>query len=149
MLENKVNQTSFKAMRAKLAAHPIEDVGAKLRHMMPWIQKGALVDKDEELIEANAQGSIDRIVRDGRACPGHLRFRLCRAGDENILASLGQVFRKSFPVSPCRKPDLSHFLRGLVMQRNMAKIISKYMWRGRVPEPCLFRRSRWASSSQS
>src|SRR3978361_811881 len=45
MLENKVNQTSFKATRAKLAAHPIEDVGAKLRDMMPWIKKGALGDK--------------------------------------------------------------------------------------------------------
>src|ERR1700723_1231191 len=45
MLENKVNQTSFKATRAKLAAHPIEDVGVKLRDMMPWIKKGALVDK--------------------------------------------------------------------------------------------------------
>ena len=31
MLENKVNQTSFKATRAKLAEHPIEQVGAKLR----------------------------------------------------------------------------------------------------------------------
>jgi len=28
----------------KLAQHPIEEVGAKLRDMMPWI-KGALVDK--------------------------------------------------------------------------------------------------------
>jgi len=45
MLENKVNQTSFKATRAKLAQHPIEEVGAKLRDMMPWIKKGALVDK--------------------------------------------------------------------------------------------------------
>jgi ketol-acid reductoisomerase len=45
MLENKVNQTSFKATRAKLAEHPIEQVGAKLRDMMPWIKKGALVDK--------------------------------------------------------------------------------------------------------
>src|SRR6202048_663167 len=47
MLENKVNQTSFKATRAKLAAHPIEDVGVKLRDMMPWIKKGALVDKSK------------------------------------------------------------------------------------------------------
>src|SRR6056297_1458900 len=31
MLENKVNQTSFKAMRAKNAAHPIEKVGEDLR----------------------------------------------------------------------------------------------------------------------
>ncbi len=45
MLENKVNQTSFKAMRTKLAEHPIEHVGAKLREMMPWIRQRALVDK--------------------------------------------------------------------------------------------------------
>jgi ketol-acid reductoisomerase len=47
MLENKVNQTSFKAMRAKMAAHPIEDVGAKLRAMMPWIKQRAMVDKSK------------------------------------------------------------------------------------------------------
>jgi ketol-acid reductoisomerase len=46
MLENRVNQTSFKAMRAKNAAHPIEEVGAKLRAMMPWIKQRAMVDKD-------------------------------------------------------------------------------------------------------
>jgi ketol-acid reductoisomerase len=45
MLENKVNQTSFKATRARLAQHPIEEVGAKLRAMMPWIAKNKLVDK--------------------------------------------------------------------------------------------------------
>src|SRR3982075_4383087 len=45
MLENRVNQTSFKAMRAKCAAHPIEAVGAKLRDMMPWIKARALVDR--------------------------------------------------------------------------------------------------------
>jgi ketol-acid reductoisomerase len=45
MLENKVNQTSFKAMRAKAGAHPIEEVGAKLRAMMPWIAKNKMVDK--------------------------------------------------------------------------------------------------------
>jgi ketol-acid reductoisomerase len=28
-----------------LAEHPIEEVGEKLRGMMPWIKKGALVDK--------------------------------------------------------------------------------------------------------
>src|SRR3984893_1752465 len=46
MAENKVNQTSFKAMRAKAAAHPIEEVGARLRAMMPWIGANKLVDKD-------------------------------------------------------------------------------------------------------
>jgi ketol-acid reductoisomerase len=45
MLENKVNQASFKAMRRRNAAHPIEEVGEKLRAMMPWIAKNRLVDK--------------------------------------------------------------------------------------------------------
>ena len=45
MLENKVNQTSFKAMRHRLSEHPIEQVGEKLRAMMPWISKNALVDR--------------------------------------------------------------------------------------------------------
>src|ERR1044072_3189996 len=45
MLENKANQTSFKATRAKLAAHPIEQVGEKRREMMPWIKARAWVDK--------------------------------------------------------------------------------------------------------
>ena len=56
MLENKVNQTSFKATRAKLAEHPIEQVGAKLREMMPWIKQRALVDKSEELIALRHAG---------------------------------------------------------------------------------------------
>src|SRR3954462_8035116 len=45
MLENRVNQTPFKAMRAKMAAHPIEEIGAKLRAMMPWIKQRAMVDR--------------------------------------------------------------------------------------------------------
>ncbi|MGQ3673280.1 ketol-acid reductoisomerase [Xanthobacter sp. TB0136] len=45
MLENKINQASFKATRARNNAHPIEEVGAKLRDMMPWIKEKALVDK--------------------------------------------------------------------------------------------------------
>jgi ketol-acid reductoisomerase len=32
-------------MRRATAAHQIEEVGAKLRGMMPWISKNALVDK--------------------------------------------------------------------------------------------------------
>lgn len=47
MLENKVNQASFKAVRARNAAHPIEEVGTKLRDMMPWIKEKALVDKEK------------------------------------------------------------------------------------------------------
>ncbi len=45
MLENEVGQTSFKTMRAQAAAHPVEEVGAKLRAMMPWIAENKLVDK--------------------------------------------------------------------------------------------------------
>ena len=45
MLENEVGQTSFKTMRAQAALHPVEEVGAKLRAMMPWIAENKLVDK--------------------------------------------------------------------------------------------------------
>ena len=45
MLENKVNQTSFKATRRRNAEHPIETVGEELRGMMPWIGANRLVDK--------------------------------------------------------------------------------------------------------
>ncbi|EJW12564.1 Ketol-acid reductoisomerase [Rhodovulum sp. PH10] len=47
MLENKVNQASFKAMRAKMAQHGVEQVGEKLREMMPWIKQRAMVDKSK------------------------------------------------------------------------------------------------------
>ena len=45
MLENKVNQTSFKATRRRNAEHAIETVGEELRGMMPWIGANRLVDK--------------------------------------------------------------------------------------------------------
>ena len=45
MLENRVRQTSFRAMRARAAEHDIEKVGEKLRAMMPWIAEHKLVDK--------------------------------------------------------------------------------------------------------
>ena len=45
ILENKVNQASFRATRRRNAEHPIEVVGERLRAMMPWISKNALVDK--------------------------------------------------------------------------------------------------------
>ena len=45
ILENKVNQASFRATRRRNAEHPIELVGGRLRAMMPWIGKNALVDK--------------------------------------------------------------------------------------------------------
>jgi len=45
MLENKVNQASFKAMRRRSSEHQSEEIGEKLRAMMPWIAEGRLVDK--------------------------------------------------------------------------------------------------------
>ncbi|MBT4487566.1 MAG: ketol-acid reductoisomerase [Rhodospirillaceae bacterium] len=47
MLENKVNQASFKAMRRRSSEHQSEEVGEKLRAMMPWIAEGRLVDKEK------------------------------------------------------------------------------------------------------
>ncbi len=47
MLENRVNQSSFKAMRRRAGEHPIEQVGEKLRGMMPWIAQNRLVDKSK------------------------------------------------------------------------------------------------------
>jgi ketol-acid reductoisomerase len=45
VLENAAGQASFKAMRRRGAEHPVEQVGAKLRAMMPWIGQNRLVDK--------------------------------------------------------------------------------------------------------
>src|SRR6059058_811508 len=45
MVENAAGQPSFKATRRNNAEHPIEEVGARLRAMMPWIEKNKLVDK--------------------------------------------------------------------------------------------------------
>jgi ketol-acid reductoisomerase len=47
MLENKVGQPSFLAMRARSEQQPIEEVGKRLRSMMPWIAERALVDKSK------------------------------------------------------------------------------------------------------
>ncbi len=47
VLENASGQTSFKAMRRRAAQQPIEQVGERLREMMPWISAGRLVDKSK------------------------------------------------------------------------------------------------------
>jgi ketol-acid reductoisomerase len=43
--ECNAGQPSFKAMRRRAAEHSIEEVGGKLRAMMPWIASNRLVDK--------------------------------------------------------------------------------------------------------
>ena len=45
VLENQANRPVYNALLAKGESHPIEEVGAKLRAMMPWLKKGKLVDK--------------------------------------------------------------------------------------------------------
>jgi len=45
VLENAAGQPMLKAKRRIGAEHPIEEVGARLRAMMPWIAKNKLVDK--------------------------------------------------------------------------------------------------------
>ena len=45
VLENAAHQASFKALRRRGEEHSIEEVGGKLRAMMPWIKERALVDK--------------------------------------------------------------------------------------------------------
>ena len=47
MREYKAGLPSFKAIRRLNDAHPIEEVGTKLRAMMPWIGANKLVDKDK------------------------------------------------------------------------------------------------------
>jgi ketol-acid reductoisomerase len=47
ILEGQTNYPEMTAHRRNNAAHPIEQVGAKLRGMMPWITANALVDKDK------------------------------------------------------------------------------------------------------
>jgi len=47
MLENKANAPMFRALARKGKEHPIEEVGKKLRGMMPWITKGKIVDESK------------------------------------------------------------------------------------------------------
>jgi len=45
--DNRAGFPNFKAVRALQADHPIEEVGEKLRAMMPWIAQNQLVDKEK------------------------------------------------------------------------------------------------------
>jgi ketol-acid reductoisomerase len=47
MLECRANKPVFNALTKKGERHLIEEVGAKLRAMMPWLKKGKLVDKSK------------------------------------------------------------------------------------------------------
>ena len=45
--ECQAGQPSFKAMRRRGAEHSVEEVGERLRAMMPWISESKLVDKEK------------------------------------------------------------------------------------------------------
>lgn len=47
ILENKANRPVFNALTRRGEDHPIEQVGARLRGMMPWLSKDKLVDKEK------------------------------------------------------------------------------------------------------
>jgi len=47
IIEGATNYPSMTAYRRNNAAHQIEQVGGKLREMMPWITANALVDKSK------------------------------------------------------------------------------------------------------
>lgn len=47
VLENQANRPVYNALLKKGEAHPIEEVGARLRGMMPWLKKDQLVDKNK------------------------------------------------------------------------------------------------------
>jgi ketol-acid reductoisomerase len=45
MLENQANRPVFNALTRRGEEHPIEEIGRRLRALMPWMSKGRLVDK--------------------------------------------------------------------------------------------------------
>jgi len=47
VLENQANRPVYNALLAKGESHPIEDVGGRLRGMMPWLKKDKLVDRSK------------------------------------------------------------------------------------------------------
>ncbi len=47
VLENQANRPVYNALLKRGEDHPIEEVGKKLRGMMPWLQKDQLVDQDK------------------------------------------------------------------------------------------------------
>jgi len=47
ILENQSGSVGFNALRRRAAEHPMEEVGARLRGLMPWLQEKQLVDRSK------------------------------------------------------------------------------------------------------
>ena len=47
ILENQSGGVQFSALRRRGREHPMEEVGARLRGLMPWLKEGRLVDRSK------------------------------------------------------------------------------------------------------
>ena len=47
ILEKRAGNVGFDAKRRRAAAHPMEEVGARLRSLMPWLAENRLVDRSQ------------------------------------------------------------------------------------------------------
>jgi ketol-acid reductoisomerase len=47
ILENRAGKPAFNALRRRAAEHPVEEVGARLRGLMPWLKEKRLVDRSK------------------------------------------------------------------------------------------------------
>jgi ketol-acid reductoisomerase len=47
MEEHRVGQPHFRELRKEAEKHPVEEVGKKLRSMMPWLASERLVDRSK------------------------------------------------------------------------------------------------------
>ena len=47
ILEKQAGNVAFEALRKQGAEHPMEEVGARLRDLMPWLRENGPVDRTE------------------------------------------------------------------------------------------------------
>jgi ketol-acid reductoisomerase len=47
ILEKQAGNVAFEALRKQGAEHPMEEVGARLRGLMPWLKEKRLVDRSK------------------------------------------------------------------------------------------------------
>jgi ketol-acid reductoisomerase len=47
ILENRSGNVQFRALRKRGKSHPMEEVGARLRNLMPWLKESRLVDRSK------------------------------------------------------------------------------------------------------
>src|SRR5690606_28309273 len=83
ILENQAGAPTLKAMRRIAAEHPIEEVGSKLRDMMPWLKVNTLVDKERNFDFG------DR--RQGRAMPGLIGCGHARSATPLLASAANRV----------------------------------------------------------